>query len=131
MSASLVEVPVPADVATTVATLTAELDARGIPLFATVDHAAGARGVGLTLRDEVLLVFGNPAAGTPVMQADPRAGLDLPLRMLVWSTPGGTRVGFHDPRTLAEDYDLGGATATLDRLHGLLEQLARAATAAA
>jgi uncharacterized protein (DUF302 family) len=52
-------------------------------LFARIDHAAGARAVGLALGDEVVLVFGNPQAGTPLMQADPLVGLDLPLRVLV------------------------------------------------
>jgi uncharacterized protein (DUF302 family) len=61
------------------------------------DHAAGARTVGLELPDEVVLVFGSPTAGTPLMQADPRAGIDLPLRILVWSDDGGTRVAFRDP----------------------------------
>src|SRR3712207_3939021 len=86
---------VPGDVASVVDQLTAALRARGIEIFATVDHAAGARAAGLELADEVLLVFGNPAVGTALMQADPRCGLDLPLRMLVWSQDGTTRVAHH------------------------------------
>src|SRR3954467_1643555 len=68
MSAGLVEATAPSDVATAVARLTAALDDRGITVFATIDHAAGARAVGLELADEVVVVFGSPAGGTPVMQ---------------------------------------------------------------
>jgi uncharacterized protein (DUF302 family) len=112
------------DVASTVELLTRALQARGVTLFATIDHAAGARRAGLELEDEVLLVFGNPAVGTALMAADPRAGIDLPLRMLVWSRNGVTRVGHQDPRALADRYDLDGTTATLGGLHGLVQQLA-------
>lgn len=96
----------------TVELLTAALQARGITLFATVDHAAGARGAGLELEDEVLLLFGNPAVGTALMVADPRTGIDLPLRMLVWNRDGVTRVAYQDPRTLADRYALDGETGT-------------------
>jgi uncharacterized protein (DUF302 family) len=111
------------DVATTVQHLTTALQRRGITLFATIDHAAGARSVGLELPDEVVLVFGSPAAGTPLMQADPRAGIDLPLRILVWSDDDGTRVAFRDPRVMIEDFQLAGQAETLARLRGVLDAL--------
>ena len=130
MTAGLVEAEAPHDVATVVARLTAALRARGVTLFATIDHAAGARAAGLELPEEVVLVFGSAAGGTPVMQADPRAGIDLPLRMLVWADAGRTRVAYRDPAELAGRYELAGATDTLDRLRGLLEQLAGVAVAA-
>ncbi|WP_222269721.1 DUF302 domain-containing protein [Modestobacter marinus] len=110
-------------VASTVERLAAALRTRGVTLFATIDHAAGARAAGLQLDDEVLLVFGDPAVGTALMVADPRAGMDLPLRMLFWSRDGVTRVGYPDPHTLADRYRLGGELATLEKLRGLLEQL--------
>jgi hypothetical protein len=69
--ADLIEAEVPGDVATTVDRVTAALHARGVTLFATIDHAAGARALELALPDEVVLVFGNPAGGTALMQADP------------------------------------------------------------
>jgi uncharacterized protein (DUF302 family) len=50
---------------------------------------------------QALLIFGNVAVGTPLMQADPRAGIELPLRMLIWQDPDGTHVGYLDPRELA------------------------------
>lgn len=131
MTSDLVERRSPDGVAATVERITAGLARRGITLFAAVDHAGGARDVGMELADEVLLVFGSPAAGTPLMQADPRAGLDLPLRMLVWAAPGGTRVAFHDPAALGADYDLGGHEPVLARLRAVLDGLAAEATRAA
>ncbi len=111
------------DVATTVERITGALRDRGVRLFATIDHAAGAREAGLELADEVVLVFGNPAVGTALMQADARAGLDLPLRLLVWSGGGTTRVAFRDPRTLTADFAVGERAAVLDALRGLLDHL--------
>ena len=58
--------------------------AAGVRLFATIDHSGEAERVGLVLRETKLLVFGNPQAGTPLMQANPLIALDLPLKILVW-----------------------------------------------
>ena len=102
MSDQLQVSEVPGDVASVVDRLTAGLRDRGVEVFATIDHAAGARAAGLDLADEVLLVFGDPAVGTALMQADPRAGVDLPLRVLVWSQDGVTRLAYQDPAVLAE-----------------------------
>jgi uncharacterized protein (DUF302 family) len=106
-----------------VAAIARALERRGVGLFATIDHAGGARDTGLQLPDEVLLVLGNPAVGTALMQADPRTGLDLPLRMLIWSESGTTTIGYRDPGLLAEDHELAGMDAILDRLRGLLQSL--------
>jgi len=124
MTDDLIVSEVPQDVASTVELLTSALRARGVTVFGTIDHAAGARAAGLRLEDEVLLVFGSPAVGTALMVADPRVGIDLPLRMLVWSRDGVTRVGYQDPHTLADRYALADEIATLGVLRGLLEQLA-------
>jgi uncharacterized protein (DUF302 family) len=78
------------------ATLTRLLESivrRGLTVFAQIDHAAAARGVGMELADEVVVVFGNPSAGTPLMQKDARVGIELPLRILVWDEEGQTIVG--------------------------------------
>ena len=123
MSDQLQASAVPGDVASVVGRLTAGLRDRGVEVFASIDHAADARAADLDLPDEVLLVFGNPAVGTALMQADPRSGVDLPLRMLVWSQDGATRLAYQDPAVLADRYEVGSEQATLDRLRGLLEQL--------
>ena len=127
MSASLVQIVAAGDVRAAVERVTLPLHDGGVPGPAFIEHGAGARAAGLSLPDEVVIVFGNPAVGTPVMQADPRAGIDLPLRILVWSAAGTTRVAYRDPRRLAGHFRLGPATETLARLSELMEQLARAA----
>jgi uncharacterized protein (DUF302 family) len=59
------------------------VERRGLTVFAQIDHAAAAREIGMELADEVVVVFGNPRAGTLLMQQDPRVGIELPLRLLV------------------------------------------------
>ena len=103
------------------------LDEHGLELFARIDHAAGARKAGAELDPNVLLIFGNPSVGTPLMQADPRVGIELPLRMLIWGDASGTRVGYLDPRELADRYALAGNEETLERQAALLGRLAAAA----
>lgn len=129
MPAELHVTEVPADVATVVHRLTRAIEARGITLFATIDHAGGARAVGLDLADEVLLVFGSPMVGTSLMQADPRVGLDLPLRMLVWAEAGVTRLAHHDPGSLSDRYRLAGQEPGLAKLTALLDHLRAEAAA--
>src|SRR5262249_46097046 len=73
----------------TVERLKALLAQKGIEVFAHIDHAAGARKVGLPLRPTQVLIFGNPKAGTPLMQSQQTIGLDLPLRVLVWEDGEG------------------------------------------
>ena len=81
--------------------LVAAVGARGLKVFARVNHAAGAESVGLSLRPTELLVFGAPEAGTALMQADQRIGVDLPLRALVWlDGQGRTQVTYVDPVAL-------------------------------
>ena len=77
------------------------LDAHDLQLFARIAHAAGARKADVELEADVLLIFGNPSVGTPLMQADPRVGIELPLRMLIWDDADGTHVGYLDPHELA------------------------------
>jgi uncharacterized protein (DUF302 family) len=108
-------------------TVTRLLDAisqKGLMVFAQIDHAAAAREVGMDLPDEVVVVFGNPRAGTALMQADPRVGIELPLRMLVWNRDGQTIVGYNDPKVLAGAYNLTRQATTLDAMSSLLHALA-------
>jgi uncharacterized protein (DUF302 family) len=94
-------------VAGTVAKLTGIISAKGIKLFAVIDQSAEARQAGLSLRDTTLVIFGSPAAGTPVMVASPLAALDLPLKVLVWDDDGQTKVSYYSPAALAARYHLG------------------------
>jgi uncharacterized protein (DUF302 family) len=97
----------PLPVAGTVTKLTGMINAKGIKLFAVIDQSAEARQAGLSLRETTLVIFGSPAAGTPVMAASPLAALDLPLKVLVWDDDGQTKVTYYSPDALAARYHLG------------------------
>ncbi len=91
----------------TVGRLEAALAARGVTVFARIDHAAGAAAVGLDLRPTTLLIFGNARAGTKLMRQDQRIGIDLPLKALVWTAAdGGTRISWNPPAAIAERHGL-------------------------
>lgn len=96
----------PWSVTDTVARLSAVVAAKGLKLFAVIDHSGEAEAIGLKLRDTKVVIFGNPAAGTPVMQASPLAALDLPLKVLVWLDEHQTKLSYTAPRALAARYDL-------------------------
>ena len=97
----------PWSVAETVSRLTAALDSRGVKVFAVIDHSGEAEAAGLELRETKVVIFGNPLAGTPVMQAAPLAALDLPLKVLVWADGDQTTINYAAPAELAARYDLG------------------------
>jgi uncharacterized protein (DUF302 family) len=96
----------PGSVHDTAAKLTAMVSAKGMKLFAVIDQAAEARQVGLTLRETMLVIFGSPKAGTPVMAASPLAALDLPLKVLIWANEGQTKVSYYVPAALAASHHL-------------------------
>ena len=96
----------PRSVGDTVARLTDLLAAKGVKLFDTIDQRAAAREVGLDLRETVLMIFGNPAAGTAVMMAAPLSALDLPLKVLIWDDEGQTKVTYYAPAALAARHHL-------------------------
>jgi uncharacterized protein (DUF302 family) len=73
----------------TVEKLKGILQAKGVALFALVDHSGEAEKVGLKMRPTKLLIFGNPKAGTPLMLAAPSTAIDLPLKLLVWEDGSG------------------------------------------
>jgi uncharacterized protein (DUF302 family) len=93
-------------VADTVDRLTTLMAKRNMTIFATIDQRAAAREVGGDLRETILIIFGNPVAGTPAMAARPLAALDLPLKVLVWDDDGQTRVSYLAPRVLAARHEL-------------------------
>jgi len=96
----------PRPFADTVSRLTTILEAKGMQTFAVIDQRAEARGAGLDMRDTTLVLFGNPAAGTPVMAAAPLAALDLPLKLLIWADDGQVKVSYVSPTELARRYQL-------------------------
>ena len=102
---------------------------RGLTIFARVDHAAGAAKIGKTLRPTEVLVFGNPQGGTPLMECAQSAGIDLPLKVLVWQDAAAqVWLGYNDPAFLAQRH---GAPqcAAVEALSKALSGLAQAAVA--
>jgi len=88
--------------------LETEVKAKGLTVFARIDHAAGAAEVGLPLPPTELLIFGNAKGGTPLMQSVQTIGIDLPLKALVWQDASGTTwLSYNDPNWLAKRHGLG------------------------
>jgi uncharacterized protein (DUF302 family) len=91
----------------TVERLKGLLQAKGITLFALVDHSGEAGKVGLSMPPTKLLIFGNPQAGTPLMLAAPSVALDLPLKILIWQDSGGkVWLSYNSPAYLQERHGL-------------------------
>ena len=110
--------------------LEAEVRAKGMTVFAHIDHAAGARAVGLSLRPTEVLIFGNAKAGTPLMQSVQTIGIDLPLKALVWQdSSGDTWLSYNDPAWLAQRHGVSGETAAaISTMTAALGAVAKAAT---
>lgn len=103
------------------------LHERGVMIFARIDFSGDAARAGLTMPAEKLLIFGNPKAGTPLMQSVPLAGLDLPLKALVYEEKdGSTAIAYNDPQYIVQRHRLPDAlAANLAAVVPLLEQAAR------
>jgi uncharacterized protein (DUF302 family) len=110
--------------------LEAEVRAKGMTVFARIDHAAGASAAGLSLRPTEVLIFGNAKAGTPLMQSVQTAAIDLPLKALVWQDGSGdTWLSYNDPAWLAQRHGAGAeAQATVGIMTSALNAVATAAT---
>jgi len=99
-------------VAETIERLVAAVTVRGLTVFARIDHAAGAARAGLDLRPTLLVIFGNPTGGTPLMEDRQTAGVDLPVKALAWEdADGAVWLTYNDPDWLARRHDLGPASA--------------------
>jgi uncharacterized protein (DUF302 family) len=114
-------------VALTVDRLEALLKERGIIVFARIDFSGDAAKAGLTMHAEQLLIFGNPKAGTPLMLAAPLAGLDLPLKALVWEdSDGSTWIGYNEPQYVIRRHGLASTlTANLAAVTPIFERAAQ------
>jgi uncharacterized protein (DUF302 family) len=128
--AYLVTLPSARGATETVERLKSLLTQKGIQVFADIDHAAGAMKVGLSLRPTRVLIFGNPQAGTPLMQSQQTLGLDLPLRVLVWEDGAGkVWLTYRRVADLARHHHVAGHDEAVKALDDGLAALARAATA--
>jgi uncharacterized protein (DUF302 family) len=128
-SPGLVSIQSGNSVKVTIDRLEAMLKNKSITVFARIDHAAAAASVGMSLRPTELLIFGDPRAGTPLMQADQTIGIDLPLKALVWEdASGATWISYNDPAWLAQRHALGDDTSrTIDAMASALRTLGDAA----
>jgi uncharacterized protein (DUF302 family) len=117
-SEGIVTKPSPRSVGDTLARLIRLIQDRDLTLFTVIDHSGEAKKAGLEMPDTKLVVFGSPAAGTPVMLAVPLAALDLPLKVLVWAdADGGVSISYNSPAYLASRHHLG------DELRSRLEAI--------
>jgi uncharacterized protein (DUF302 family) len=112
----------------TLAKLTKAMTDAGNTIFATIDQAAAAAGVGLTLRPTTLIVFGNPKGGTPLMDAFPLVGLGLPLKLLVWEENGDVNVAYEPMSEIAARYGVTGMDARIAAMDHALDGVTNAVT---
>ena len=111
--------------------LEAAVKAKGLTVFARIDHAKGASATGLSLQPTQVLIFGNAKGGTPLMQGVQTIGIDLPLKALVWQDAASeTWLSWNDPAWLAARHGVSGVEAVVGKLTALLDELAKAATTA-
>jgi len=116
------------DVTTTLNRLENVLKEKGIGIVARVDHAAAAKNVDMELRPTQVLFFGNPKLGTPLMQSNQLAGLELPMRVLAWEDEDGQSwLAYHSPQKIGDDLQIAGNTEAIDMLTSALEKLTEAA----
>jgi uncharacterized protein (DUF302 family) len=93
--------------------LEAAIEMQGLTIFARIDHAANAASAGLTLRATEVFIFGNAKGGTALMQDQQTAGIDLPLKMLIWEdATGQVRLSYNSPEWVARRHGLGDASVT-------------------
>lgn len=123
----VVRIPSSHSVADTVARLEGLLNERGVQIFARIDFSGDAARAGLALRPEQMLIFGNPKAGTPLMQNEPAVGLDLPLKALVFEDAGGsTWIAWNEPQYIVRRHALPAAlAANLAAVVPLIERAAQ------
>jgi uncharacterized protein (DUF302 family) len=104
--------------------LATEIQAKGMKVFARIDHAAGAAEVGLTLRPTELIIFGNARGGTPLMQSNQTVGIDLPLKALVWQDAAGkTFISYNEPSWMAQRHGVANAEPVVSNMTDLLSAI--------
>src|SRR6516162_5860011 len=107
----------------------AQIQMRGLNVFARIDHAAGAAEVGLPLAPTNLIIFGNARGGTPLMQSVQTVGIDLPLKILVWQdAANNTWLSYNEPRWIGQRHGVAGVESTIDKMADLLAAIAREAS---
>lgn len=114
----------PLSVSETIDSLEAAVTGAGATVFARIDHAKGAESVGKSIPDATLLIFGNPALGTLAMEADLRAGLVLPLRVLAYQdADGNTQLTWSPAEDLFEGLNIPPDSEIVTKVNGALKAL--------
>ncbi|WP_298842676.1 DUF302 domain-containing protein [uncultured Roseobacter sp.] len=131
LAGDLVSKTSPHSVSDTMDRLEAAVTGAGATVFARVDHAAGAASVDMELRPTQMLMFGNPKLGTPAMLENQTAGLDLPLRVVVYADAEGVvHVAYHAPKALADAHGLPADAKYIGMMTGALDKLTGKAVSA-
>lgn len=118
-------------VETTVERLSTILSDKGIRVFASIDHAAGARSAGLEIRPTHVVIFGNPKVGTLLMQCAQQVAIDLPQKALIYQDQAGqVWLSYNDPDYLGKRHQISGCDAVLNKVSKALANFARLATQA-
>jgi uncharacterized protein (DUF302 family) len=105
------------------------VESKGAKVVARVDHAAGAKAVGMDLKPSEVIIFGNPKLGTPLMQSKPEIGLDLPLKALAWQDASGkVFVAYTNPDALKARYGIKDKDDVFKAMAGALAGFSAAAT---
>jgi uncharacterized protein (DUF302 family) len=101
---------------------------KGFNIFARVNHAAAAINSGSTLRPTELLIFGNPVLGTKIMQSSQTAGIDLPLKVLIWEDENGAvNLSYNDPSWLKKRHGITDRDKVFTKMAGALNKFSDAA----
>ena len=109
--------------------LDAEIRAKGLNVFARIDHSAGAAEVGLTLPPTELIIFGSARGGTPLMQSVQTVGIDLPLKILVWQdAANNTWLSYNEPGWIAQRHGVANAERVVSSMDAALRAMATTAT---
>lgn len=118
----------PHSVSQTLDRLQGVLESKGITIFLRVDHAANAEKAGLTMKPTQLLIFGNPKLGTPLMVANPKIAIELPMKALAWEDDAGkVWLGYIKPDELDERFDVEGQDEIIKKMSGALDAMTDAA----
>jgi len=114
-------------VAETADRLQAVIEENGAAVVARVDHAANAEGADMQLAPTILMIFGNPMLGTPIMQETRLAGLDLPMKVLIWEEDDATKIAYTSPETLRQRWDVEGQDELFSKMAAGLDKMTDAA----
>ncbi len=116
-------------VSETIDKLETALTSKGMTIFKRVSHSEGAARVGLDLRPTELMIFGNPKVGTPLMQCQQLAALDLPQKVLVYEDESGqVWFAYNDPKYIADRHNISGCDDVVNKISSALSNFSRAAT---